>query len=165
MVVTQDRRRGVLHAITGHQSRIRLCCCCAWTSWKAFRPLVFVVPVTFIPVTYNSNNGLEHFNDVSIIISTPNRFEFIGCNTVVNSSSCPQPGCSKEFLMESTLSGVHTVVLPGLLGHSLLHHGLHHRLQGTLCSPYSCVGAPHGKQLSLDWFSLGPCHGLQLFIN
>lgn len=77
-----------------------------------------------------------------MIISTPGPFGFIGFNIAMNSSSRPQPSCSKGFLLESTVSVVRIVVLSRLQRYSLLHHGLHHRLQGNLCFPYSSVG-PH----------------------
>jgi len=60
MVVTQDRRGGLLHGVTGHQGQLRSGHCCTCTvSCKTCPPLVQVVPATVIPITCSSNLSLE----------------------------------------------------------------------------------------------------------
>lgn len=90
-----------------------------------------------------------------MIISTPGPFGFIGLHIAMNSISCPQHSCSKGFLLHSTISVVRIVVLLRLQGHSLLHHGLHHRLQGNLCFPCSSVGPHQWETVLLELVQCG----------
>ena len=69
MVVTQDRRDGVLCGVTGHQSQLSLGHCCICTdSCKASPPLVQVIPAIVILIMCNSNHGLQRFKGLSVTI-------------------------------------------------------------------------------------------------
>ena len=75
MVVTQDRRGGVLRGVTGHQSQLRSGHCCACTvSCEVHPSLVRVVSAVVLPVTCNSNHGLQQFKGISITIAAPGPF-------------------------------------------------------------------------------------------
>ena len=75
MVVTQDRRGGVLCGVTGHQSQLRLGHCCTCTaSCEVCPSSVQVVSAVVLPVTCNSDHGLQQFKGISVTFSTPGPF-------------------------------------------------------------------------------------------
>lgn len=75
MVVAQDRRGSVLCGVIGWQSQLRLGQCCTCTvSCEAHPPLLWVVPAMGLPVTCNSDHGLQQIKIFSIIFSTPDLF-------------------------------------------------------------------------------------------
>lgn len=93
LVVTWERGQEVLCGIPGHQRQVQslqhLHCCTCTASCKASPPSIRVVPAIVIPVTCNSNNGLQQFKGISLTISTLVPLDhFIVLNIVINSSIC-----------------------------------------------------------------------------
>jgi len=68
-------REVVRCAVIGHQSQLGSGHC--WTctaSCKAHSLSVQMVPATLIPITCNSNHGLQQFKGTSMTISSPGSF-------------------------------------------------------------------------------------------
>ena len=136
-VVAQEKRSCALYSVIKHQSQLRLGHCCTCTaSCRACPPMVQVVPVIVIPITWKSNHELQQYKDMSIIISTPSD-QPIGFNIAVDSSPCPCSGLdlSSDFsplglYLPQVGLQLWTTVSPGvhLLQHRLIHSHSHFKV-------------------------------------
>jgi len=78
MVVTQGRRGSVLPGVIWHQNQLNSGCCCTCTaSCEVHSVLDQAVSAVVLPITCNSNHGLQKFKGVSLTFSTHGLFGLV----------------------------------------------------------------------------------------